>query len=87
MDYPHHEGNFLGGTLNYLQATVGTADVPESELRKMLGETAIDVFGLDGATLDKLAARIGPSLDTVRKKPVSDLFPRGDVHKPLVPTY
>ncbi len=87
MDYPHHEGTYLGGTLNYLQATVGAAGVPAAEATKMLGETAVRVYGLDHSALDKVADRIGPPLDTVLKKPTAELFPRGDVHKPLVPTY
>jgi predicted TIM-barrel fold metal-dependent hydrolase len=87
MDYPHHEGNFLGGTVKYLQATVGAARVPAPEVSKMLGETAARVYCLDQSALDQVAARIGPRIEAVLEQPTTDHFPRGDVHKPLVPTY
>jgi hypothetical protein len=49
----------------------------------MLGGTAIDLWGLDAAKLREVADRVGPELETVLTPPTDDLFPRGDVHKPL----
>jgi hypothetical protein len=84
MDYPHHEGTLAAaGTTEYLRATLGAEHVPVEEARMMLGGTAIDLWGLDPGTLRAVADRIGPDMDTVLTPPSRDLFPRGDVHKPL----
>ncbi|GAA1827971.1 amidohydrolase family protein [Pseudonocardia ailaonensis] len=86
MDFPHHEGTLATGpgTLGYLRATVGAAGVPADEARLMLGESALDVFGLDRAALSAVAAEVGPELDLVLTAPEVDEYPRGDVKKPLV---
>jgi predicted TIM-barrel fold metal-dependent hydrolase len=83
VDYPHHEGTWNGGTANYLQATFGPNDVPESEARLMLGQTAARVFGFDTAALADIAERVGPRPEEILTPPAEDLFPRGDVNKPL----
>ena len=62
MDYPHHEGTFTGGTLEYLRATLGAEQVPEAEARLLLGETAAGVFGFDTGRLSPIANEIGPSV-------------------------
>jgi hypothetical protein len=54
-----------------------------SEARLMLGETAASVFGFDTAALAPLADKFGPTPDQILTPPTEDLFPRGDVHKPL----
>ncbi len=83
MDYPHHEGTFGSGTLNYLRATLGSVGVPPDEARKLLGANAIERWGFDGTRLRQLADRFGPELALVLTPPEEDLFPRGDVSKPL----
>lgn len=83
VDYPHHEGTWNGGTQNYFQATLGANNVPEAEARKMLGETAAVVFGFDVDRLAPIADRVCPSAADILTPPTEDLFPRGDVHKPL----
>jgi len=83
VDYPHHEGTWNGGTINYLQACFGPNDVPEDEARRMLGETAAEVFGFDVAALTPIVDRVGPAPEQILEPPTEDLFPRGDVHKPL----
>lgn len=83
VDYPHHEGTWNGGTQNWFQATLGANQVPEVDARKMLGENAAKVFGFDLDVLAPLAERIGPTTDEILTPPSADLFPRGDVHKPL----
>jgi predicted TIM-barrel fold metal-dependent hydrolase len=83
MDYPHHEGTFGGGTNAYLRATLGAERVPEDEARLMLGETAAAVFGFDRAAITAAAEAIGPLPEEILTPPERDLFPRGDVHKPL----
>jgi hypothetical protein len=84
MDYPHHEGTIAHGTRAYLQATLGAEHVPEDEARLLLGRTAARVFGFDVALVEAVAERVGPMPFEVLVPPEVDLFPRGDVHKPLV---
>jgi predicted TIM-barrel fold metal-dependent hydrolase len=83
VDYPHHEGMWNGGTQNYLQATFGANQVPVDEARRMVGGNAVGVFGFDPEILTPIGDRIGPEPEVVLTPPAQDLFPRGDVHKPL----
>jgi predicted TIM-barrel fold metal-dependent hydrolase len=62
-DYPHSEGSYPY-TLEALQTTFH--DVPEPELRQMLGETAAAVYGFDLDRLAPVAAKVGPRVDDVR---------------------
>lgn len=55
-DFPHDEGTWPA-TQAALHATFD--GVPEPELRAMLGENAIRVYGLDAASLARHAARVG----------------------------
>lgn len=57
-DYPHPEGTWPD-TLHWLRAAFG--DVPEDELRLILGENAVGCLGLDATKLRAAAQRIGPS--------------------------
>jgi predicted TIM-barrel fold metal-dependent hydrolase len=88
-DYPHHEGTWGAGpgTTDYLRATLGAAGVPAPDARRMLGENAIEVFGFDRAALRKVADEIGTELELILTPPTEDLFPRGDVHKPLATAF
>jgi predicted TIM-barrel fold metal-dependent hydrolase len=85
MDYPHHEGTWAAGpgTLAYLRATLGSVGVPAGEAAQLLGETAIKVFGFDRRALDGLGREIGPDMAEVLRPPTEDLYPRGDVKKPI----
>jgi predicted TIM-barrel fold metal-dependent hydrolase len=83
MDYPHHEGTLLETTPAYLRATIGAAGVPPKEAEDLLCNNAAAVFGFDRQALKPVANRIGLKLDDILAEPVEDLFPRGDVHKPL----
>jgi predicted TIM-barrel fold metal-dependent hydrolase len=58
MDYPHPEGTWPN-TGDWIRATF--ADVPEHDARLMLGENAIECYGLDPAELAAVAERIGPT--------------------------
>jgi predicted TIM-barrel fold metal-dependent hydrolase len=84
MDYPHHEGAWAAGpgSVDYLRATVGVAQVPVEEARTMLGETAVEVWSMDRAALQSEADRIGPDMDLILMPPERDHYPRGDVNKP-----
>lgn len=57
-DYPHAEGTWPNTTAWLRDAFAGVA---EEDLRLMLGENAIRVFGLDRAELVAVAERIGPA--------------------------
>ena len=89
MDYPHHEGTWAAGpgTTSYLQATLGAAGVTPDEARLMLGENAIGFWGLDGAALRRHADRIGPLMVDLLTPPAEELYPRGDVNKPLATAF
>jgi len=63
-DYPHLEGTWPN-TMDKLRETF--AEVPEAEIRAMLGGTAVDVYGFDRAKLEAIAERIGPEIDDIRK--------------------
>jgi hypothetical protein len=49
----------------------------------MLGETAAQVFGFDVDVLKPVVERVGPAPEEILTPPAVDLFPRGDVNKPL----
>jgi predicted TIM-barrel fold metal-dependent hydrolase len=55
-DYPHPEGTWPN-TADWIRATFG--GIPEDEARLILGENAIECFGLDRDKLAQVAARIG----------------------------
>lgn len=59
-DYPHSEGTwpFSNEALRH-----AFADVPEDELRPMLGGNAAHVYGFDLAEMDRLAADVGPTVE------------------------
>jgi predicted TIM-barrel fold metal-dependent hydrolase len=57
-DYPHMEGTWPN-TRDWLRATF--VDVPEAEARAILGENAVDLYGLDRKVLAAVAAEVGPT--------------------------
>jgi predicted TIM-barrel fold metal-dependent hydrolase len=61
-DIPHAEG-----TSPYTHEALRRifSDVPEPETRKILGSAAIQVYDLDEAVLQKVADRIGPTVEEV----------------------
>jgi len=83
MDFPHHEGTLVGGTTNYLQATFGAEQVPFEEAVRLLNGNAAAVYGFDVEKLTSIGSRIGPTPEEILMPPEEDLFPRGDVHRPL----
>jgi predicted TIM-barrel fold metal-dependent hydrolase len=56
-DYPHPEGTWPD-TAAWLRAAFG--DVPQDELRMILGENAVACLGIDPAPLREAARRVGP---------------------------
>ncbi|MDG2411489.1 MAG: amidohydrolase family protein, partial [Halioglobus sp.] len=65
-DYPHMEGTWPD-TMNKLRETFHT--VSEKEVRAILGENAIDVFGFDRSLIESAASRIGPDISAIRQAP------------------
>jgi predicted TIM-barrel fold metal-dependent hydrolase len=61
-DYPHPEGTWPN-TLDWIRTAF--ARVPERDARRMLGENAVECYGLDRAALAKVAERIGPSVEDI----------------------
>ena len=57
-DYPHPEGTWPN-TVAKLRSDFH--DVPVEDARKLLGETAANVYGFDTSALRKIADRIGPT--------------------------
>jgi hypothetical protein len=62
VDYPHYEGTWPN-TIDWIRDAF--VDVPESEVRAILGENAIEWFGLDRDALASVAARIAPRASEV----------------------
>ena len=59
-DYPHAEGTWPHTRAG--DAASRSATSIRSTRRQYLGDTAIDVYGLDRAKLEKVADRIGPTV-------------------------
>ena len=62
VDYPHIESTWPN-THDWIRDAF--ADVPEEEARRILGENAVEIYGLDRAELTRTAARIGPTAKEV----------------------
>ncbi len=61
-DLPHPEGTFPY-TRYWIRERF--RDVPEDETRRMLGDNAAQLYGVDRAALTELVGRIGPTLEEV----------------------
>ena len=57
VDFPHPEGSWPQ-TARFLAESFH--DLPDDELRKMLGGTAAEVYGFDVDALAPIVERIGP---------------------------
>jgi predicted TIM-barrel fold metal-dependent hydrolase len=70
-DYPHREGTWPN-TLDWLRDAIG--GMPEEEARLLLGENAVNCFGLDRVRLQAIADRIGLSPSDIFEatQPVDD---------------
>jgi predicted TIM-barrel fold metal-dependent hydrolase len=58
VDYPHPEGSW-GRTKPWLQQIFGSTGISEADLRKILGGTAVEVYGLDVEQLAPIVERVG----------------------------
>jgi hypothetical protein len=57
-DYPHLEGCW---PFSHQHLRLAFADVPEDEVRLLVGRNAADVYGFDWALLERLADAHGPT--------------------------
>ncbi|MCU1346676.1 MAG: putative amidohydrolase, partial [Acidimicrobiia bacterium] len=73
-DYPHHEGTWPN-TRDWIK--VAFEGVPENEARMILGENAINFYGLDRAKINAIGDRIGPKASEV-------LLAQHDVNQQLI---
>jgi hypothetical protein len=62
VDYPHAEGAWPKTRLALRQTF---SDIDRGSVQRMLGDTAVDVFGMDRAKLSKIAERIGPTVGEI----------------------
>jgi predicted TIM-barrel fold metal-dependent hydrolase len=60
VDYPHPEGSWMR-TKEWLQQVFGQTGITERDLRRVLGENAVELYGLDVDQLRPIAERVGPS--------------------------
>jgi len=72
-DYPHLEGAAPVHRLILRQVFGG---MPEEDIRRMLGGNAIDVFGFDGAQLQEVADRVGPTVADLTSTVSMDEIPK-----------
>ncbi len=82
-DYPHHEGTWTVGTLEYLQRTLGAEQVPVDEAAKMLGGNAAKAWGFDPGALAPVVERVGFDYDELLATPTDGKILRGDINRPL----
>jgi predicted TIM-barrel fold metal-dependent hydrolase len=68
-DYPHDEGT---GPFTREHLRQVTQDVPDDELRRILGENAAKLYDFDLEALAPLAQQYGPTLDELRR-PLTEL--------------
>jgi predicted TIM-barrel fold metal-dependent hydrolase len=68
-DFPHAE-SMWPNTADWLVATL--RDLPDYEVRLILGLNAIDCYGLDGDHLAAVAAKVGPTIEQVVSGPGVD---------------
>ena len=85
IDFPHSEGAWRYGTVNYLKATFGAEHVSASDARLMLGGNAAKVYGFDLPALQLIADKIGLDEDEILQPPVVQPAYRGDLDRPLIP--
>jgi predicted TIM-barrel fold metal-dependent hydrolase len=71
-DFPHWEGTWPN-TVDWIR--VAFSGVDESDARKILADNAIDVYGLDGAALAQVGARIGPEASEVLGESAASSIP------------
>ncbi len=70
-DYPHAQSPW-GTSVAYLRATLGGTEMPEAELRAILGDSIAEIYGVDAGALASVADRVGPTVEEIRGSPTTD---------------
>jgi predicted TIM-barrel fold metal-dependent hydrolase len=84
-DYPHIEGTWRYPEEDEVTPVTRLSiantfyGLPESAIRKMLGQNAIDCYALDSEPLAELAAKIGPEMSEFASPPDLSAVPEGYV--------
>ena len=82
-DYPHLEGA-APEHRKVLQHVLG--GLPEADLRRILGQNAVDLWGFDAEVLQAIADRVGPTVDDLARAlpadDVPDIF-SWSLHRPV----
>ena len=71
-DFPHHEGT-APYTRKVLRGLVNA--VPERDVRRLLAETAAELYGADLSLLQRFADQVGPSVRELHTPLTSDEVP------------
>jgi predicted TIM-barrel fold metal-dependent hydrolase len=71
-DYPHHEGSF---PYTKLALRLLFSDIPEEEVRQITSLNAAKVYGFDLAKLQKIADKIGPTVEEMATPVKPDELP------------
>ena len=71
-DYPHYEGTYPHTRLAYRHTF---NDVDRSDVRKMLGSNAAELYGFDLEKLQVLADEFGPTPDEISVPLAESEFP------------
>ena len=71
-DYPHLEG---AAPVHRLVLRHVFGGMPEPDLRRVLGQNAIDLWGFDAALLQEAADRVGPTVDDLAQPVSFDQIP------------
>jgi predicted TIM-barrel fold metal-dependent hydrolase len=71
-DYPHKEASF---PYSEEALRVAFAGVPEPEVRAMVGRNAARLYGFDLDLLERIAARVGPTVEDVARPIGADEIP------------
>jgi predicted TIM-barrel fold metal-dependent hydrolase len=72
VDYPHHEGTW---PFTELVMRLLFSEVPESEVRDMVGLNAAHLYGLNITQLQDIADHIGPTVESVARHITRDEIP------------
>jgi predicted TIM-barrel fold metal-dependent hydrolase len=81
VDYPHHEGTWPH---TELVMRVLFSDVPEAEVRDMVGLNAARVYGMDVDAVQAIADRVGPTVDAIAQPATRDEIPTNHYNSAFV---
>jgi hypothetical protein len=72
VDYPHLEGA-APVHREVMHPVLG--GLPEADIRRILGQNAVDLWGFDAALLQSVAERVGPTVEDLATELPLDQIP------------